>query len=509
MSTNQQGVIGIVGAGFRHRRLLLCIFFGTIVLTLIFTLLQKKQYASELKVFVQNARENDAIRGSRVQTPAAPDVTDADGRVASEIELLSDSDLLEHLVVFRGTLLGGANSAPAAGSKEMALQTKQLFGRFDFEPVKKTNVFTVTYDDVSPELAQQVLREMERVYVQEHLHLGRPAGTSEFFNQEAATYDGKLQGAEQRLAEFQNQNHFVELQKEKEALDENLHTLEVTSLGEEAQLQATNSQLAILANRLRSLQDRITTTVTSSPNSQASQALVASLTEMKNRQIALNNRFHPDDRLVKELEDQIQNTENTLRDLREHQAITTSTDNNPTVMGLKQQVEALLVLHGGLEQSLRAHRAQVADYQTQLAHLQEITPENDALERQVAEMRGMSQSISDKRDAAHVEDLLDAGQIGNIAVVQQPTFSREHVKPHLSINLLLGAVTGIFLCAAVLMLLESTRSVVLSPLDLQGLSASPVLASVPEFPALSSLLSSQARLGSSTLQTTGPTGSVA
>lgn len=92
----------------------------------------------------------------------------------------------------------------------------------------------------------------------------------------------------------------------------------------------------------------------------------------------------------------------------------------------------------------------------------------------------MSQSISDKRDSAKIEDLLDAEQFGNVAVAQQPTYSRQHVKPKIVINTLLGAVTGLFLCAAAIMILETSRSTILTPTDLESISDAPLLATIPE-----------------------------
>ncbi len=496
MSANQQNTVTIIGAIFRYRRLLVSLFVLTLLFTLLMTLRQKKLYASQMKVLVQNSRETAVVSpkanaGETVGSGA--DSTEA--RVNSEIELLSDQDLMEHLVAFRSKQLG--EPTPQTGSKQMALAAGGIAGRIDAQPVKKSNVISIAYLDTSPELAQHVLQELERFYLQKHVELSRPAGTFQFFNGEASSYGKQLSEAERQLADFRTQNQFVALDKEKGALDDNLHLLESTSLAEEAQLQSLTSRVAELSVRLKQLEGRITTTVTNSPNQQGTQLLVGSLTDFRNRRITLLERFKPTDRLVRELDDQIRNTEDSLNELRAHDAVSTATDNNPTMLSLKQQLEDAQVQRAAVAESLRVHHLQGQSYQQRLDHLEQITPENDALERQVAEMRGVDQSISDKRDAARMEDLLDAGQFGNVAVAQQPTLSRMKVKPRLSVNLLLGGVTGIFLCAAALLLLESTRSTVLSPADLEGLADVPVLATVPEHPGLSSILQPGGRSTSS------------
>lgn len=505
MSTNQQNTVTILGAIFRHRVLLLSIFVLTVLLTLIYTLMQKKQYVSQLKVLVQNSRETAVVSanaGSAQTVGSGADSTDA--RVNSEIEILSDQDLMEHLAIFRSQQLH--EPAPQPGSRQMAGAAGGVAGRLDVQPVKKSNVITLNYRDYSPELAQSVLQELERFYLEKHVQISRPAGTFQFFNGEANKYNQQLSSSEKQLADFRTQNQFVALDKEKAALDDNLHGLETTSLNEEAQLRSLTSQVAELSARLKSLQDRITTTITSTPNQQGVQLLVGSLTDLRNRRITLLERFKPTDRLVREVDEQIRNTEDSLSELRGHEATSTATDNNPTVLNLRQQLEASEVQRAGVAESLRIHHLQQASYQERLDHLQQITPENDALERQVAEMRGLDQSVSDKRDAARMEDLLDAGQFGNVAVAQQPTYSKQKVKPRLSVNLLLGGLTGIFLCAATLLVLESTRTTVLGPADLEGISDAPVLATVPEYATLGSILSPTGRSATPTGAVLRPAG---
>ena len=492
MSTQQQGLVTLIGGLFRHRTLLLWIFLGTILLTLLVTLTMKKQYASEMKVLVQNTREIGAVSSNReASSQGSGENNDTDARVNSEIELLSDSDLMEHLVQYRSTLLPEEGPAPAPGSKLMARAIGHMVGRFDFEPVKKSAVFTITYIDISPETAQKVLRELERTYLEKHVKLSRPAGAFTLFSDQATAYDRRVGKAEERLVNFQDENQFISLEKDKAALDDNLHTLEVTTLAEQAQLQSLNGQIKTLNGRLHASEERITTVITSTPNQQGIQNLIATLVDLQNRRIHLSTNFRSNDRNIVDLDEQIRSTEAALDELRGRNGTQTSTDNNPTVLELRRQVEDLLVQRSGVTESLRVHQAQEDDYSKRLTRLRQITPENNQLERELADMRGMNQSISEKRDSAQVEDLLDAGEFGNIAVAQQPTFSRQHVKPRLSVNLLLGGVTAVFLCAAALLLLESTRSTVLTAMDLENFAEAPVLATVPESQGLRDALSSR------------------
>jgi uncharacterized protein involved in exopolysaccharide biosynthesis len=482
MRENQVGVVEIVSALFRHKKLFSSLFFGIVGIAVLYSLLAHKQYASEMKIVILNARSAEVVTASNAVTPVTTESTDlTEARINSEVELLTDSDLMEQLVNFRGGLVPD-EPAPAHGSKAMGLAIRRITGAFEILPVKKSNVVTITYTDISPGVAQKVLQELTKIYLEKHVRFTRPASTSSFFNAEAAQSVTRLQDVEGQLVEFRRKNEFVDLDKEKAAVDLNLNTIKQSILTDSAQLEATTSQISQLESSLNKTDKRVLTSVTTMPNQQGIQTLIATLTDLKNKRIALIARYRPTDRLVVELDNQIANSQRSLDELR-HDQSQTSTDVNPTATLLTQQLEALQVQRSGLQKSLAILRGQASTYQQKLDHLLQITETSNNLERQVSEMSGMNQSITAKRDASLVEDMLDQGQFGNVAVAQPPSFSMLHTKPKLVLNTILGFVTATFLCGALLFILESRRSTILTSADLRLLSDIPVLASIPEKPA--------------------------
>jgi uncharacterized protein involved in exopolysaccharide biosynthesis len=361
----------------------------------------------------------------------------------------------------------------------MGLAIRKMSGRFDILPIKGANVIDISYTDSSPELAQQILRELARSFIAMHVRFSRPEESTSFFSGQADEANENLKKIEDQLTTFRLENHFVDLDREKSSLDSSLDGIKQLILTDEAQVQSVSSQIGSLNRELRKLDKRVVTTVTTTPNAIGVQTLVASLTDLKNRRISLLQRFKPTDRLVIEIDAQIANSQQAL-DLLRHDNSATSTDNNPTVVLLFQQLEALIVQQSGLDKSLDFLRDQQRTSEERRDQLVRITPMNDQLTSRFAELKDISQSITSKRDSAVLEDMLDKGDFGNVAVAQPPTYSRLHTKPKITLYTILAIVTDLFLSAGLLFILETKRSKILTSSDIRLISSVPVLGTIPD-----------------------------
>src|SRR5438874_2191170 len=121
---------------FRHRRL----FAGLVVMVLFFTaalsLLMSKQYTSEMKFLVQNARGNVVVTPERTNPiNVVSEVTEA--QVNSELEILRSHDVLDPVADPDWDKVPGSQRDPAA-----IRQHETLLASFDkklaAEPVRKT-----------------------------------------------------------------------------------------------------------------------------------------------------------------------------------------------------------------------------------------------------------------------------------------------------------------------------------------------------------------------------------
>ena len=489
MASNDSLISNLPSTIFRQKWLFLSIFGFVLLLTILYLIVVKRQYSSSMTIAVENTRETLVISsGSAAPQSGGGSGDQSEAQVNSEIELLTSDDILQHLVVFRSTLRP-SEPAPEPGSEAMSGATSRIARRIEITPVRKSTIIDVAYRDYTPQLAQAVLQELEKEYLKKHVRLQRAVGASEFFARETTSATRDRQHAEQDLANFQAANGFVSLLKEKDLLGTNLDRVKDAVLQDSVDLAANTRQVDDLRRQLAKTPSRIPTLQRSSPNQFVLQQLLTQITDLTNRRITLSERFVSTDRIIREVTEQIASTQATLDRITTRPVVENSEDNNPSWMALDLQLKEQQVTLSATTARLAEHQRQAQQFSDRLTHLQQITATNNALEQQAQEAVTNQLSLTAKLDAAKVDDLLDVGRFGNVAIALDPTFSRSKVKPNVPLTFMLGLLTAIVLCLAVAVLKESSRDVMFTPEELENNAKLPVLATIPETLDLRSLTS--------------------
>ena len=488
MASSDSLISNLPSTLFRQKGLYLSIFGGVLLLTILYLLVVKRQYSSSMTIAVENTRSTLVVSsGNAAPQSSGGSADQVETQVNSEIELLTSDDILQHLVTFRSTLRPN-EPAPAPGSEDMSGATAKLAKRIEITPVRKSAIIDVVYRDYTPQLAQAVLQELEKEYLKKHVGLQRAVGASEFFARETTSATRDRQRAEQDLSDFQASNGFVSLSREKDLLAANLDRIKDSVLQDSVDLSSNQHQVSDLKQQLAHTPRRIATVQRTAPNQYVLQQLVSQVTDLRNRRITLSERFVPTDRVMQEITAQLANTQATLDDITKHPTVENSEDNNPSWMSLDLQLKEQQVTLASVAARLAEHQRQAKEFGDRLVHLQQITATNDALEQQAQEATTNQLSLTAKLDAAKVDDLLDVGRFGNVAIALAPTFSQAKVKPIVPLTLILGILTAIVMCLAVAVLKESSRETMFTPEELESNAKLPVLATIPETDALYSLI---------------------
>src|ERR1700690_316238 len=200
-----------LSACFRRRRIMLISFLGIFVgANLVAWPWAANYYEASMQVLVQQNRSDPAITPSpNAAVGSAASVT-AD-QISSEVALLQGKDMLRSVVstcgLDRGSshLLPFLHSSDPATNKDLAVEkaTVKLAKALDVQAEKAADVIDVTYGHKgAPETTACVLNSLSKLYIEKHLHLIRPAGTSDFFAQQADKYHQLLIDSDARLATF-------------------------------------------------------------------------------------------------------------------------------------------------------------------------------------------------------------------------------------------------------------------------------------------------------------------
>ncbi|HSS21583.1 MAG TPA: Wzz/FepE/Etk N-terminal domain-containing protein [Pyrinomonadaceae bacterium] len=489
-SETQVSIRDVAGILFRHK-LLLCATFLTVVLgTAVITFLMPNEYESRMKILVKNTRSDVPITPQQTlgSTGNFFDSDVSENQINSEIELLTSEDLLKQVVIDCGLYGGGGSSisatlgiksAPRSKDTQIEEAAKKLAKDLVITPVKKANIIEVKYTSAAPEKAAVVLQKLQDLYLDKHLKLHRPPGTYEFFKTQADQAEGQLQDAEKNLSNFQQAANVVSLTQQKDQTVQKLTESRSKLLETEAFLNEVSERIAKGQQQLEALPSRVVTQSKALPNQYSAERLNTLIVELQNRRTQLLTKFRPEDRLVKEVDQQLKNTRTALDKASKETATEQSTDLNP----LRQTLESELA-RGRVDQAGAVGRheillKQVKEYEAQLQRLEGITAQYEDLNRQVRETGDNYQLYKKKEEEARITDALDENKITNVSVAEVPFRPQLPVRPNRPLNLVLGFFLGILLSIGTVVIAEFMRDTVLTPRELEVLTGARVLAALP------------------------------
>ena len=472
--------LDFVEALFRNWVLVVALGVTILAVSTAMAILAKPEYGSEMQFLVQNSRAATVVgaESGSASTVLTPDALEQ--QVNSQVALLQAGDLMEDLVVYRDQVLA-KGKAPASGSLLMAREKQNVEGSLLVTPVRKTNLISVNYSDADPVRAQNTLRYLSGRFLEKQAELRRPAGTYQFFDQQAKQYEASLQQAEAQMVALDNANNISSLEQER-ALDlQHLTDAQKDESDARAVSQATTAQMAVLYRQEANVPARVRTQESAGSSQESTAALYGQLVNLQNRRTEMLNRFQPTDILVKELDAEIATTKAAIDRISSVHTAQTTEDTNPVHTAIEESLQ-----HNAVEakaaQAKLAVLAQVEDgYRMRLTHLQEIGLQQDALTRKIQDLKENGAKYMEKRDNSRIDDELDRNKIIDVAIAEAPSFSMQPIKPHRKTNMLLGGVFAIFLPLGLIFVKELGRQTFFRPAELASVSSCPVLATIPDF----------------------------
>ena len=468
---------------FRRRVLVLFTFLAVVLGTAIVTYLLPNKYESRMKILVKNQRVDVAITpGATGGAPVAVESEVSENEINSEIELLTSRDLLSQ--VAKETGLGRAGSSlfwkkqipePERLEKAATDLSKDLV----ITPVKKANVISISYSANSPELAAAVLKKLGELYLEKHLKLNHPAGASDFFKEKADQYEAQLHDSEKQLTAFQQDNNLIVLAQQKDLTLQKTAEAKSKLLESETTVNESTNRIKRIEQQLSATPARIVTQSKSIPAQYSAERLNTMMVELQNRRTQLLTKFRPDDRLVREVDDQIRTTRTALAKAEGQTSVEQATDLNPLRQTLETELSRAKLEQTGAQARRDTLSGQLRDYEAALKKLESDTTRHNDLQRQVKEAEENYQLYAKKREEARIGDELDRQKITNVSIAEAPAVPLIPSSPNRSLNLVLGILVAAVLSLGTVFSAEMLGDTVHTPRQLEALTGSTVLATVP------------------------------
>ena len=204
---------------FRQKRILL-ISFVIIVLLVVLSGALTRSYMAEMKILVRRERVDPVVTSQPNAPPQVVQEEITESELNSEVELLNSQDLLRKVVIANSLqskqTSWGSWFAESSEEVGIARAVRQLARTLKAEPLRKSNIISVSFESSDPDLAAHVLNSLAGLYLEKHLQVHRPTGEFTFFDRETEQLRRGLDRAENRLTDFTRQQGVVSAQLERD-----------------------------------------------------------------------------------------------------------------------------------------------------------------------------------------------------------------------------------------------------------------------------------------------------
>jgi succinoglycan biosynthesis transport protein ExoP len=398
-------------------RLIIAISFAVVAtLVLVLLALKPNKYEAHMSFLVRNERADILVSTDPQQnTVQHGDVTEED--INSEVELLSSSELLQG--VARAC---GLDSRYRDHNEQAALEkaTRKLSKDLIVSPVRKSALINVVYTSTDRNQSVLVLNELARRYLSKHASLHTAGTAAAFFKQKSQSIGEELLRRQEQRSSLLQANGYSLLPEQRElSLQQMLDAKK--SLNEvNASLAETSSRLKQVLSQQSESSPRLMTQDRVSANQYSVERLNTMLVDMKNKRTELATKFRPGDRLLIQADQEIEDTEASLRAAKERDSEDRTTDVNPVWLSLDTEAHRLKQAQSGLQSRKAELIGQLSMQRSDIGKMEQASIDIDELDRNIKELQASRDLYQNKAIAAGVAEDLDAAKISNVVVASPP-----------------------------------------------------------------------------------------
>ncbi len=411
---------------FRNSRVIKLTFLSTLAGAVLAIAMFGIKYQADTQILVKHRRADEVVStdaSSRDQANSTDVPTERE--INTEISLLRSQDLLGTVVKdlgldkrenhFWDSLFPWRNE-----QWRVAQATRMLNSGLKIVEVPQSNMIQVSFRSGNPQLAAQILSDLDKQYLAKHLAVYRPAGVFDFFHQQTQQYQQELQQAEKQLASYDLEKNSPDPELEKEVLVRKAGEFEGSLREAESNMQETDKQIKELQEQLGQTPDRLTTQVTSGDNPQLLANLKSGLQDLETRRTDLLTKYQPTYRLVKEVDKQIADLKAAIAAESQTPVKQVSTSQNPTHLLLQAELVKAKADRTGYAAKARAMAPVVDAYQQQALLIDQKGIQRQDLLRNIRDAEQNYTLYVQKQEQARISDELDKNRILNVAIAEAP-----------------------------------------------------------------------------------------
>ncbi len=484
------------------RKTQMFLVFGAALLTAVLGLLVvKPKYEASSRLLIRVGRENVYVSPMtsggtpNPSNPANPVVIslNPEEQINSEIEILTSTQLAREVVEHIGpgvlypdmndrtpgvlaSFFGGG--APAESPTEAA--TMRLLDNLTVEPVKKSDVISVSFRHKDPSMAAAVVNQLVSRYLDRHVQVFKSPKAYEFFRDQSQLMKDKMKQAEDELLRFKEDHKVTSVQDQ-------LPLLAKSTADLQAAFNQTVSQEAETEKRLRQIQDdlahtpaTITTDETVEHNPHAVSVLKERLVDLEIKEHDLLNKYADKNPLVQQVEKDLQTVRAELAKQEATRYGTTRWGPNPAYQTLQQSLVQTQADFAAVRARKDSQKAQLAEFQRQMAQFNPVQLEYNRRQQDVEAYQEKYRMYLTKFEDSRISEAMDRERITNVSVIEPAIRPVTPVSPKVPLILGLAVIFGASGAVGFALLCEHLDESMEKAEHVETLLQLPVLATVPD-----------------------------
>jgi uncharacterized protein involved in exopolysaccharide biosynthesis len=464
----------ILAIAFREKRKIFIAALIPPVIAIGLLLVIKPSYRAETALVIKTGREYIAPEG---QNSALGPSSTLQEQVNTEIQIMTSRGVLEKVInkvgmenIYPGLKDGGVLNPSTAADSAIDKLAKSL----DVQPVKLSNVLSVTYEHDDPKVATTVLTAVVDAYQTAHLEVyaGNRAKTYQEGIQRDIDELGKL---EQDRAKIKVDNQVYDIALQRAALISQRSDAEAHLHDSQTRMITLQKRLTSLHSSRKGIKTDVTSADTAKNELEYSQN---ALTDLRREETALLARYSGNNPQVHQVRDQIRGIESRIATLNQS-VVGTKSDPVTLSAQIDQQIVVDQTEAAPLQAEIDQYVGLVAKISNELERIEKVDTDLRVLSERIEAVNSDLKMARESYEQARTLDDMDRAKIVSVSQIQPVITPEKPAKPVKLLYLGAGLLLGLLAAGSVVVVSVAANNTFMTAESVERLLRLPVLVTVP------------------------------
>ncbi len=428
----------------QHKKGMLAIFSGIVLITILWTFLQTPTYEAESRILIRYGREYtyrpvDPLLKGEVQPLVS---FNRDEILNTEIQIFTSVELIRKVISSIGikTIFPDMDTDSDDPEEVMAKAVARFRKKLSVQQIKGSGVLRVSFQNPDPDVTVKVVKLLTDFFKERHLEVFRDPRMP-FLESQLVVYRQKLEQSKQKLQNFMEQHHIISLKEQKKLLLKQYTEVSTLLITGESNQHALDEKISSLAAIQESVPENGVIFDEKGEDNGIGTAR-SKLVELKIKEKELLRKYKENNRLVKAVREEIAMVQDFLHTSPPSKVDRVRTGTSTLYQYVEKELLDAQVQRNAQQARNVALTQQIALIEQELEEFGNTEPELNMLLQDVEIHEKSYRNFISKLEKTRILDAMDSQKIVNAVVIEQPVKPIKPIKPRKKINLLVGIILG-------------------------------------------------------------------